>query len=168
MILSGFVCFSCATRLCLSVLHLTCTAWEETSALWPRSSITASYGNNSHFSRSYFPFYSLSLHNLAFTYYACFQRRMSSDVSPSLLNWMTSMMTMRLQYVLEHLPITTEQIQNYIVYTQVNANTASVALWLDSILILQNSNKGVWHRHIHNMGQGLEVDRPSPHPPCCV
>ncbi|XP_051922356.1 large proline-rich protein BAG6 [Hippocampus zosterae] len=45
-------------------------------------------------------------------------RRMSSDVSPSLLNWMTSMMTMRLQYVLEHLPITTEQIQNYIVYTQ--------------------------------------------------
>lgn len=68
---------------------------------------------------------------------------MSSDVSPSLLNWMTSMMTMRLQYVLEHLPITTEQIQNYIVYTQVNANTASVALWLDSILILQNSNKGV-------------------------
>ncbi|KAM9807099.1 large proline-rich protein BAG6 isoform X2 [Syngnathus typhle] len=49
-------------------------------------------------------------------------RRMSSDVSPSLLNWMTSMMTMRLQYVLEHLPVTTEQIQNYIVYTQGNAS----------------------------------------------
>uniref|UniRef100_A0A669BKT0 BCL2-associated athanogene 6 n=1 Tax=Oreochromis niloticus TaxID=8128 RepID=A0A669BKT0_ORENI len=38
-------------------------------------------------------------------------RRMSSDISPSLVNWMTSMMTMRLQVILEHIPITQEQIQ---------------------------------------------------------
>lgn len=44
---------------------------------------------------------------------------MSSDISPSLVNWMTSMMTMRLQVILEHIPITQEQIQNYIVHTQV-------------------------------------------------
>ncbi|XP_049586506.1 large proline-rich protein BAG6 [Syngnathus scovelli] len=52
-------------------------------------------------------------------------RRMSSDVSPSLLNWMTSMMTMRLQYILEHLPVTTEQVQNYIVYTQGDQSAAT-------------------------------------------
>ncbi|XP_061632710.1 large proline-rich protein BAG6 [Phyllopteryx taeniolatus] len=52
-------------------------------------------------------------------------RRMSSDISPSLLNWMTSMMTMRLQFILEHLPITQEQIQNYIVYTQRDQSTAT-------------------------------------------
>uniref|UniRef100_G3PJ62 BCL2-associated athanogene 6 n=1 Tax=Gasterosteus aculeatus aculeatus TaxID=481459 RepID=G3PJ62_GASAC len=46
-------------------------------------------------------------------------RRMSSDISPSLVNWMTSMMTMRLQVILEHIPITEEQIQTYIVHTQV-------------------------------------------------
>ncbi|KAM7421415.1 hypothetical protein PAMA_015511 [Pampus argenteus] len=46
-------------------------------------------------------------------------RRMSSDISPSLVNWMTSMMTMRLQFILEHIPITQEQIQNYIVHTQI-------------------------------------------------
>uniref|UniRef100_A0A7N6B8T6 BCL2-associated athanogene 6 n=1 Tax=Anabas testudineus TaxID=64144 RepID=A0A7N6B8T6_ANATE len=45
-------------------------------------------------------------------------RRMSSDISPSLVNWMTSMMTMRLQVILEHIPVTQEQIQNYIIHTQ--------------------------------------------------
>uniref|UniRef100_A0A3Q3XH52 BCL2-associated athanogene 6 n=1 Tax=Mola mola TaxID=94237 RepID=A0A3Q3XH52_MOLML len=59
-------------------------------------------------------------------------RRMSSDISPSLVNWMTSMMTMRLQVILEHIPITQEQIQNYIVHTQVtdwlhNGDTLSPA-----------------------------------------
>lgn len=44
---------------------------------------------------------------------------MSSDISPSLVNWMTSMMTMRLQVILEHIPVTQDQIQNYIVRTQV-------------------------------------------------
>ncbi|KAM9851863.1 large proline-rich protein BAG6-like isoform 2-T2 [Aulostomus maculatus] len=51
-------------------------------------------------------------------------RRMSSDISPSLVNWMTSMMTMRLQFILEHIPITQEQIQNYIVYTQGDQSSA--------------------------------------------
>uniref|UniRef100_A0A8C5E0R4 Large proline-rich protein BAG6 n=1 Tax=Gouania willdenowi TaxID=441366 RepID=A0A8C5E0R4_GOUWI len=53
-------------------------------------------------------------------------RRMSSDISPSLVNWMTSMMTMRLQVILEHNPITREQIQHYIVHTQ-NGDTPSPA-----------------------------------------
>uniref|UniRef100_A0A7N8XNH4 BCL2-associated athanogene 6 n=1 Tax=Mastacembelus armatus TaxID=205130 RepID=A0A7N8XNH4_9TELE len=50
-------------------------------------------------------------------------RRMSSDISPSLVNWMTSMMTMRLQVILEHIPVTQEQIQSYIVHTQVRKQT---------------------------------------------
>lgn len=54
------------------------------------------------------------------------QRRMSSDISPSLVNWMTSMMTMRLQIILEHIPVTQEQIQNYIVHTQVKDHTLVV------------------------------------------
>ncbi|XP_054476976.1 LOW QUALITY PROTEIN: large proline-rich protein BAG6 [Anoplopoma fimbria] len=52
-------------------------------------------------------------------------RRMSSDISPSLVNWMTSMMTMRLQVILEHIPITQEQIQNYIVPTQRDQSSAT-------------------------------------------
>ncbi|XP_032373870.1 large proline-rich protein BAG6 isoform X2 [Etheostoma spectabile] len=52
-------------------------------------------------------------------------RRMSSDISPSLVNWMTSMMTMRLQVILEHIPITQEQIQNYIVHTQRDQSSAT-------------------------------------------
>uniref|UniRef100_A0A7N8XW14 BCL2-associated athanogene 6 n=1 Tax=Mastacembelus armatus TaxID=205130 RepID=A0A7N8XW14_9TELE len=52
-------------------------------------------------------------------------RRMSSDISPSLVNWMTSMMTMRLQVILEHIPVTQEQIQSYIVHTQVRKQTCS-------------------------------------------
>ncbi|XP_029307186.1 large proline-rich protein BAG6 isoform X2 [Cottoperca gobio] len=52
-------------------------------------------------------------------------RRMSSDISPSLVNWMTSMMTMRLQVILEHIPITQEQIQSYIVHTQRDPSSAT-------------------------------------------
>lgn len=52
---------------------------------------------------------------------------MSSDISPSLVNWMTSMMTMRLQVILEHMPITQEQIQAYIVPTKVKG--LSLAPW---------------------------------------
>ncbi|XP_037532025.1 large proline-rich protein BAG6 [Nematolebias whitei] len=54
-------------------------------------------------------------------------RRMSSDISPSLVNWMTSMMTMRLQVILEHIPVSQEQIQNYIVHTQGDQSAASGA-----------------------------------------
>ncbi|XP_026226763.1 large proline-rich protein BAG6 isoform X2 [Anabas testudineus] len=52
-------------------------------------------------------------------------RRMSSDISPSLVNWMTSMMTMRLQVILEHIPVTQEQIQNYIIHTQRDQSSAT-------------------------------------------
>uniref|UniRef100_A0A3P8U7X2 BCL2-associated athanogene 6 n=1 Tax=Amphiprion percula TaxID=161767 RepID=A0A3P8U7X2_AMPPE len=52
-------------------------------------------------------------------------RRMSSDISPSLVNWMTSMMTMRLQVILDHIPITQEQIQSYIVHTQRDQSSAT-------------------------------------------
>ncbi|XP_047216624.1 large proline-rich protein BAG6 isoform X3 [Girardinichthys multiradiatus] len=52
-------------------------------------------------------------------------RRMSSDISPSLVNWMTSMMTMRLQVILENIPVSQEQVQNYIVYTQRDPSSAS-------------------------------------------
>uniref|UniRef100_A0A671MBW9 BCL2-associated athanogene 6 n=1 Tax=Sinocyclocheilus anshuiensis TaxID=1608454 RepID=A0A671MBW9_9TELE len=45
-------------------------------------------------------------------------RTMSAEVNPSLANWLTSMMTMRLQVILEHIPITEEQITHYIIRTQ--------------------------------------------------
>uniref|UniRef100_A0A8C2AWX4 BCL2-associated athanogene 6 n=1 Tax=Cyprinus carpio TaxID=7962 RepID=A0A8C2AWX4_CYPCA len=45
-------------------------------------------------------------------------RTMSAEVNPSLVNWLTSMMTMRLQVILEHIPITEEQITHYIVRPQ--------------------------------------------------
>ncbi|XP_068566880.1 large proline-rich protein BAG6 [Cebidichthys violaceus] len=45
-------------------------------------------------------------------------RRMSAEVNPSLVNWLTSMMSMRLHVILEHNPITEDQIQHYIIYTQ--------------------------------------------------
>lgn len=55
---------------------------------------------------------------------------MSSDISPSLVNWMTSMMTMRLQVILEHIPVTQEQIQNYIVHTQVRQAACVLNIYL--------------------------------------
>ncbi|KTF79105.1 hypothetical protein cypCar_00023010 [Cyprinus carpio] len=45
-------------------------------------------------------------------------RTMSAEVNPSLVNWLTSMMTMRLQVILEHIPITEEQITQYVIHTQ--------------------------------------------------
>jgi len=48
---------------------------------------------------------------------------MSAEVNPSLVNWLTSMMTMRLQVILEHIPITEEQITHYVIHTQVRFNT---------------------------------------------
>ncbi|XP_072317777.1 large proline-rich protein BAG6 isoform X2 [Eucyclogobius newberryi] len=52
-------------------------------------------------------------------------RRMSSDISPSLVNWMTSMMSMRLQVILENIPVPSEQVQQYVVYTQGDQPSAS-------------------------------------------
>ncbi|KAI1902435.1 hypothetical protein AGOR_G00044730 [Albula goreensis] len=45
-------------------------------------------------------------------------RRMSAEVNPSLVNWLTSMMSMRLHIILEHNPVTEDQIQHYIINTQ--------------------------------------------------
>ncbi|KAI1886104.1 hypothetical protein AGOR_G00210580 [Albula goreensis] len=45
-------------------------------------------------------------------------RRMSAEVTPSLVNWLTSMMSMRLQVILEHIPVTEEQIMHYVVRTR--------------------------------------------------
>lgn len=41
-------------------------------------------------------------------------RRMSADMNPSLVNWLTTMMSMRLQVILEHMPVTEEQILQYV------------------------------------------------------
>ncbi|XP_043534085.1 large proline-rich protein BAG6-like isoform X3 [Chiloscyllium plagiosum] len=41
-------------------------------------------------------------------------RRMSVDVNPSLVNWLTTMMAMRLQVIMEHMPVTEEQILQYV------------------------------------------------------
>uniref|UniRef100_A0A667XJG4 Large proline-rich protein BAG6 n=1 Tax=Myripristis murdjan TaxID=586833 RepID=A0A667XJG4_9TELE len=40
-------------------------------------------------------------------------RRMSAEVNPSLVNWLTSMMSMRLHVILEHNPVTEDQIRHY-------------------------------------------------------
>ncbi|XP_078146530.1 large proline-rich protein BAG6 isoform X2 [Centroberyx gerrardi] len=45
-------------------------------------------------------------------------RRMSAEVNPSLVNWLTSMMSMRLHVILEHNPVTEDQIQHYVIYTR--------------------------------------------------
>ncbi|KAL8213132.1 UNVERIFIED_CONTAM: hypothetical protein K2H54_060884 [Gekko kuhli] len=41
-------------------------------------------------------------------------RRMSADINPSLVSWLTTMMSMRLQVILEHMPVTEEQILQYV------------------------------------------------------
>ncbi|XP_053494910.1 large proline-rich protein BAG6 isoform X1 [Ictalurus furcatus] len=45
-------------------------------------------------------------------------RRMSAEVNPSLVNWLTSMMSMRLHVILDHNPVTEDQIQHYVLYAQ--------------------------------------------------
>uniref|UniRef100_A0A8D3CIF6 BCL2-associated athanogene 6 n=1 Tax=Scophthalmus maximus TaxID=52904 RepID=A0A8D3CIF6_SCOMX len=76
-------------------------------------------------------------HRIVTDFFFLFQRRMSSEISPSLVNWMTSMMTMRLQVILEHIPITQEQIQNYIVPTQV----ISVVKFVFSVSMAPSQNE---------------------------
>nr|XP_056711988.1 large proline-rich protein BAG6 [Euleptes europaea] len=41
-------------------------------------------------------------------------RRMSADMNPSLVSWLTTMMSMRLQVILEHMPVTEEHILQYV------------------------------------------------------
>ncbi|XP_070702255.1 large proline-rich protein BAG6 isoform X2 [Pempheris klunzingeri] len=49
-------------------------------------------------------------------------RRMSAEVNPSLVNWLTSMMSMRLHVILEHNPVSEDQIQHYVIYVQGQLN----------------------------------------------
>uniref|UniRef100_A0A8C9TTD8 Large proline-rich protein BAG6 n=1 Tax=Scleropages formosus TaxID=113540 RepID=A0A8C9TTD8_SCLFO len=50
-------------------------------------------------------------------------RRMSAEVNPSLVNWLTSMMSMRLHVILEHNPITEDQILHYVVPEEAMASS---------------------------------------------
>jgi len=79
-------------------------------------------------------------------YFLLFQRRMSSDISPSLVNWMTSMMTMRLQVILEHIPITEDQIQNYIVHTQVRKQPYAFRTKKNHLSFINNNWKNQTHK----------------------
>lgn len=54
-------------------------------------------------------------------------RRMSTEVNPSLVNWLTGMMSARLHLILEHNPVTEEHIQRYVVYAQPQATEAERA-----------------------------------------
>ncbi|KAK7899619.1 hypothetical protein WMY93_020472 [Mugilogobius chulae] len=51
-------------------------------------------------------------------------RRMSAEVNPSLVNWLTGMMSARLHLILEHNPVTQDHIQNYVVHTQAQQRAA--------------------------------------------
>lgn len=42
------------------------------------------------------------------------QRRMSRGVNPSLVSWLTTMMGLRLQVVLEHMPVGPDAILRYV------------------------------------------------------
>lgn len=57
--------------------------------------------------------------------YLCTQRRMSAEVNPSLVNWLTSMMSMRLHVILEHNPVTENLILHYVIYAQVRTTTVT-------------------------------------------
>lgn len=48
-------------------------------------------------------------------------RRMSAEVNPSLVNWLTSMMSMRLHVILEHNPVQEADIMQYVIHTQGDA-----------------------------------------------
>ncbi|XP_060760698.1 large proline-rich protein BAG6 isoform X2 [Neoarius graeffei] len=55
-------------------------------------------------------------------------RRMSAEVNPSLVNWLTSMMSMRLHVILDHNPVTEDQIQHYVLYTQPESESNTEAV----------------------------------------
>ncbi|KAJ3609838.1 hypothetical protein NHX12_024346 [Muraenolepis orangiensis] len=55
-------------------------------------------------------------------------RTMSAEVNPSLVNWLTSMMSMRLNVILEHNPVTEDQIQHYVIYTRQDESTRTTEM----------------------------------------
>ncbi|XP_071356703.1 large proline-rich protein BAG6 isoform X2 [Trachinotus anak] len=54
-------------------------------------------------------------------------RRMSAEVNPSLVNWLTGMMSLRLHVILDHNPVTEDQIRHYVIYTQGDVTQRSEA-----------------------------------------
>lgn len=64
------------------------------------------------------------------------QRRMSADVNPSLVNWLTNMMSMRLHIILEHNPVTEDQIQHYVIHLQVINRNSVEQIFLSLIRLL--------------------------------
>ncbi|XP_077405010.1 large proline-rich protein BAG6 isoform X2 [Vanacampus margaritifer] len=54
-------------------------------------------------------------------------RRMSSEVNTSLVNWLTSMMSMRLHVILENNPVTEDQIQHYVRFVPEDSNQRTAA-----------------------------------------
>lgn len=67
-------------------------------------------------------------------------RRMSAEVNPSLVNWLTSMMSMRLHVILDHNPVTEDQIQHYVIYTQPES---AVRVESDTQAVQQTENHNV-------------------------
>lgn len=45
-------------------------------------------------------------------------RTMSVEVNPSIVSWLTSIITIRLQVILEHIPVTEDQILRYVAHTR--------------------------------------------------
>uniref|UniRef100_A0A8B9KIJ7 Large proline-rich protein BAG6 n=1 Tax=Astyanax mexicanus TaxID=7994 RepID=A0A8B9KIJ7_ASTMX len=74
----------------------------------------------------------------------CIQRRMSAEVNPSLVNWLTSMMSMRLHVILDHNPVTENQIQHYVIYTQP-----------DSAVRVESDTQAVQQTESQSMEEGL-------------
>ncbi|XP_026851457.2 large proline-rich protein BAG6 isoform X2 [Electrophorus electricus] len=67
-------------------------------------------------------------------------RRMSAEVNPSLVNWLTSMMSMRLHVILDHNPVTENQIQHYVIYTQ---SETAVRVESDTQAVQQTESQSV-------------------------
>lgn len=76
---------------------------------------------------------------------------MSAEVNPSVVNWLTSMMTMRLQVILQHIPVTEQQILHYVVHTRVRESYDARAR-NPNILKKENISPQIAHfflRHLH-------------------
>ncbi|KAK6326204.1 hypothetical protein J4Q44_G00018490 [Coregonus suidteri] len=82
-------------------------------------------------------------------------RTLSADMNPSLVNWLTSMMTMRLQVILEHIPVTEDQILHYAIYTQQGEASNAQEPERAQIIEMEDTHSPApattaekpWHRH---------------------
>jgi hypothetical protein len=52
---------------------------------------------------------------------------MSAEVNPSLVNWLTSILTMRLHVILEHNPVTEDHIQHYVIHGELRTEPEAQA-----------------------------------------